>query len=95
LASIADDLRECNQPIVVVLTGKIDNIAELSHWARETNVTVFLAADAKDPIPRYHVMLSTCMVELTYDHTGRVVSARSIRNIKTMSGWVIDFTKDE
>lgn len=96
LVSIADDLREVNQPIAVVLTGTRYNIAEISHWAREQNVTVFLVSDAMDALPRYHVMLSTCMVELTYSpENGQLISGKAIRNQKTMSGWVVDFTEDK
>lgn len=94
LASIVDDLREINQPITVVLTGTKYNIAEISHWARENNVMVFMASNAMDALPRYHVMLSTCMVEFTYSpETGQLASGKAIRNIRTASGWVIDFTE--
>ncbi|QZA70865.1 hypothetical protein AH06_86 [Erwinia phage AH06] len=95
LQAIRDEVMKVTQPIVVVLTGSTMSMHELSHWARDANVVVFLAVDANAALPRYHVLLAACMVELTYDHTGRVAQARAIRNIHTASGWVLDFTEDK
>ncbi|AHI60229.1 hypothetical protein Ea357_078 [Erwinia phage Ea35-70] len=94
LQSIRKEISTCDQPVAVVLTGGYHATYELTHWARENNVVVFLASDTNAPRPRYAVLLGTCLIQLTYDHTGRVSSATAIRNQATASGWVIDFTAD-
>lgn len=95
LQSILDEVTAVKQPIVVVLTGTSMSMHELSHWAREANVTVFLAVDANAPLPRYHVLLAGCLIELTFGNNGCVSKGIAVRNQRTASGWVIDFTEDK
>lgn len=95
LDSICDDLPQTNQSIAVVLTGAKFPVTEIMHWARTKNVTVFLAHDATATLPRYHVLLPSCVVQFTYDHTGQLTQATAIRNQQLATGWVVDFTEDK
>jgi len=95
MTTILDDLPATNQSIAVVLTGATFPVTEIMHWARTNNVTVFLAHDANTILPRYQILLPSCVVQLTYDHTGRVANATTIRNQELATGWVVDFTEDK